>query len=113
MLLTNQVLKISDDVIVTSFINQSQQNFLFLFVIPKVQNLSKIGQETKKLQKMVNDVTVTSFLKKAQQFFVCEYFSIIPIAMQSFKLIEGQIKELQGVVPNTPGLRMTKKARAG
>ena len=39
-----------------------------------MQNLSKIGQETKKLQKMGNDVIVTLFLKIAQQFFVCEYF---------------------------------------
>ena len=43
-----------------------------------------------------------------------EYFLLIPIDVASFKLIEGQIKELQGVVPNTPPrLRMTKKARAG
>ena len=66
---------------------------------------------------MGNDVIVTSFLKIAQQFFVCEYFLLIPINVASFKLIEGQIKELHGVVPNTPetppGLRMTKKARAG
>ena len=84
----NQVLKISDDVIVTSFLNQSQQNYIFLFVIPRgisAQNLSKIGQQTKKLQ-----------------FFVCEYFLLLPIDVPSFKLIEGQIKELQGVVPNTP-----------
>ena len=60
-----------------------------------------MGQETKKLQKMGNDVIVTSFLKIAQQFFVCEYFLFIPIDVPSFKLIEGQIKELQGVVPNT------------
>ena len=49
----NQVLKISYDVTMTSFLNQFQQNFVFLFVIPKsisVQNLSKIGQETKKLK---------------------------------------------------------------
>ena len=52
---------------------------------------------------------MTSFLKIAQQFFVCEYFSVIPIDVPSFKLIESQIKELQGVVPNTPRLRMTKK----
>ena len=58
---------------------------------------------------MRNDVIVTSFLKIAQQPFVCEYFLLIPIDVPSFKLIEGQIKELQGVVPNTPGLRMTKK----
>ena len=43
-----------------------------------------------------------SFLKVAQQFFVCEYFLLIPIDVPSFKSIEGQIKELQGVVPNTP-----------
>ena len=99
-----------------SFLNQSQQNFVFLFVLPRaifVQNLSKIRQETKKLQKMGNDIIVTSFLKIAQQFFVCEYFVLIPIDVPSFKLIEGQIKELQGLVPNTPWLKMTKKAWAG
>ena len=65
----NRVLKISDDVTVTSFLNQCQQNFVFFFVIPRsisVQKLSKIEQETKKLQKMGNDVIVTSFLKIAQ-----------------------------------------------
>ena len=51
---------------------------------------------------MGNDVIVTSFLKIAQQFFVCEYFLLIPIDVPSFKLVEGQIKELQGVVPNNP-----------
>ena len=60
---------------VTSFLCQPQQNFVLLFVIPRsisVQNLSKIGQETKKLHKIGNDVIVTSFLKIAQQFFVHE-----------------------------------------
>ena len=58
---------------------------------------------------MGNDVIVTSFLKLGQQFYVCEYFLLIPIHVPCFKLIEGQIKELQGVVPNPPlGLRMTK-----
>ena len=33
---------------------------------------------------------------------MCEYFLLIPIHVPSFKLIEGQIKELQGLVPNTP-----------
>ena len=50
VILTNWVLKISDAVTVTSFLNQSQQNFVFLFVIPRgisVQNWTKIGQETK------------------------------------------------------------------
>ena len=66
-----------------------------------MKNLSKIVQETKKLQKMGNDIIVMSFLTIAQQFFVCEYSLLIPIDVLSFKLIEGQIKELQGVVPNT------------
>ena len=48
-----------------------------------MQNLSKIGQETKKLQKMENDVIVSSFLKIVQQFFVCEYFLLIPIDVPS------------------------------
>ena len=67
-----------------------------------MENLSKIGQETKKLQKMGNDVIVKSFLKIPQQFFVCEYFLLIPIGVPSFQLIEGQVKEFQGVVKNTP-----------
>ena len=75
--LTNWVLKISNDVIVTSFLNQSQQNFVFLFVIQRdisVQNLSKIRQETKKLHEMGNDIIVTSFLKIAQQFLCVSIF---------------------------------------
>ena len=56
----NWVLEITDGVTVTSFCNQSQQNFVFLFVLNtkniSIQNLSKIGRETKKLQKMGNDV---------------------------------------------------------
>ena len=51
---------------------------------------------------MGNDVIVTSFLKIVQQFFVCEYFLPTLIDVTSFKLIKGQIMELQGVVPNTP-----------
>ena len=54
VLLTNWVLKISEDVIVTSFLNQSQQNFVFLFIIPRgisVQNFSKIGQEKRSCKK--------------------------------------------------------------
>ena len=49
---------------------------------------------------MGNDVIVTSFLRIPQQLFVCEYFLLIPIDVASFQLIEGQIKELQGVIPN-------------
>ena len=111
--MTNWVLKISDDVIVTSFLNQFQQNFVFLFVKSRgisLQNLSKIGQETKKLQKMGNDIIVTSFLKTAQQFFVCEYFLLISINVPSFKSIEGQIKELQGMIPNTPRAENDQKS---
>ena len=87
-----------------------------MFVIQRgipVQNLSKIGQETKKLQKMGNDVFLTSFLKIAQKFFVCEYFLSIPIDVPSFKLIEGQIKEIQGVVSNTPQAENDQKSPAG
>ena len=50
----NRVIEIINDVTVTSFCYQSQQNFVILFVISRsisVQSLSKIGQETKKLQK--------------------------------------------------------------
>ena len=67
-----------------------------------MKNLSKFGQETKKLQKMGNQIIVTSFLKIAQQFLCVSIFLPITIDVPSFKLIEGQIKELQGVVPNTP-----------
>ena len=48
---------------------------------------------------------MTSFLKIAQHFFVCEYILLIPTDVPSFNLIEGQMKELQGVVPNTPPSR--------
>ena len=54
-----------------------------------MQKLSKIGQETKKLQTMK---IVTSFLK-TNQHFLFEQFLVIPIDVPSFKLIEGQIKE--------------------
>ena len=78
----------------------------FIFVCYTKRHLcAKFEQNrtrNKEVAKMGNDVIVTSFLKIAQQFFVCEYFLPIPIVVPSFKLIEGQIKELQGVVPNTP-----------
>ena len=58
-----------------------------------MQNLNKIGQETKKLQK--REMTSLCVISKiAQQFFLCEYFLPIPIDVASFMLIEGQIKEL-------------------
>ena len=69
------------------------------------------GQETKKLQKMEHDDIVTSFLKIAQQF-LCVSFLLIPIDVPSFKLIEGQIKELQGVVPNTSPSRAENDQKA-
>ena len=71
--------------------------------------MSKIGQDTKKLQKIGNDIIVTSFLNNPA-IFVCDYFLLIPIDVPSFKLIEGQIKELQGVVPNTPGAENDQKS---
>ena len=101
----------------TLFLNQSQQNFVFFVFYTKRHLCAKFEQNrtrNREVAKMGNDVIVTSFLKIAQQLFVCEYFLLIPIDVPIFKLIEGQKKELQGVLPNTPpGLRMTKKARAG
>ena len=41
---------------------------------------------------------------------MCEYFLPIPIDVPSFKLIEGQTKELQGVVPNTPRAENDQKS---
>ena len=49
-------------------------------------------------------------LKIAQQFSVRECFLLIPIDVPSFKVIEGQIKELQGVVPNTPQAENDQKS---
>ena len=46
---------------------------------------------------------------------MCEYFLLLPTDAPRFKLIEGQIKKLQGVVPNTPPppWEGPKKAGAG
>ena len=41
---------------------------------------------------------------------MCEYFLLIPIDVPSFELIEGQIKELQGVVPKTPWAEIDQKS---
>ena len=41
---------------------------------------------------------------------MCEYLLLIPIDVASFKLIKGQIKELQGVVPNTPRAENDQKS---
>ena len=57
-----------------------------------MQNLSEIGQETKKLQKMGNDI----ISKNSSAIFMSEYFLLIPIDVPSFKLIEGQKEELPG-----------------
>ena len=52
---------------------------------------------------------MTSFLKIADQFFVYGHFLLIPIDVPSYKLIEGQRKELQG----HPWAENDQKARAG
>ena len=62
---------------------------------------------------MGNDIIVMSFLKIAQQYFACEYLLLIPIHVPSFKLFEGQIKELQGVVPNIPPRAENDQKRPG
>ena len=41
---------------------------------------------------------------------MCEYFLLMPIDVLSFKLIESQIKELQGVVPNIPRAENDQKS---
>ena len=63
----------------------------------------------KEVAKIGNDVIVRSFLKIAQQLFGCEYLLLIPIDVQSFKLIEGQIRNYRGWY-QTPlsRLRMSK-----
>ena len=40
-----------------------------------MQNLSKIGQETKKLQKMKNDIIMTSFFKNRSEILCVSIFS--------------------------------------
>ena len=65
-----------------------------------MQNLSKIGQETKKLQKW----EMTSFLKIAQQFFVCIFYSCLLMYHVSKK------RNYRGVVPNTPGAENDQKS---
>ena len=70
-----------------------------------MQNLSKIEQETKKLQKMGNDI-----ISKHSSAIFCVYFLLILIDVPSLKSIEGQTKELQGVVPNTPRAENDQKS---
>ena len=48
-----------------------------------MQNLSKIGQETKKLRKLGNDIIVTSFLKIAQHFLCVSIFYSYLLMYQS------------------------------
>ena len=51
-----------------------------------------------------------SFLKIAQQFLCVSIFLLKAIDVPSFKLIEDQIKELQGVIPNTPRAENDQKS---
>ena len=60
---------------------------------------------------MGNDVIVASFPTIAWQCSRCEYFLLIPIDVPSFKSIEGQIKELRGLVPNTTRAENDQKPR--
>ena len=43
---------------------------------------------------MGSDLIMRSIPQIAQQCFVCEQFLLLPIDIPSFKVIEGQIKEL-------------------
>ena len=87
-------------------ISQSMSTKFCIFVCYAKRHLCAKSEQNrtrnKEVAKMGNDVIVISFLKIAQQCFVWEYFLLIPIDVPSFKLIEGQIKELQGVISNTP-----------
>ena len=89
----NRVLKINDDVIVTSFLNESQQNFAFLFVIPSGAKFEQNQTRNKEVAKNRKWRHCDVFLKIVQQF-LCVSIFLIPIDVPSFKLIEGQIKEL-------------------
>ena len=44
---------------------------------------------------MGNDISFHVISKNSSAIFVCENFLLIPIDVPSFKLIEGQIKELK------------------
>ena len=104
LLLTNRVLKISDDVTVTPFLNQSQQNSVFCLLYQEA-SLCKIWAKSDKKQRSCKNgkwrhCDVIS--KKSSAIFCAWVFLLIPIDVPSFKLIEGQIKELQGMGPNTP-----------
>ena len=119
VLLTNWVLKISDDVTVTSFLNQSQQNCVFLLVMPRdisVQNLSKIGQETRKLQKMGKRHHYDVISKNSSAIFCVWVFFTHTYWCTKFQVDWMSDKEITGggtKHPPPPMLRMTKKARAG
>ena len=90
--------------------------FYFCLLYTKRHLCAKFEQNrtrNKEVAEMENDIIVTSFLKIAQHFCVWA-FLLIPIDVPSFKLIEGQVKELQGVVPNIPPrAENDQKARAG
>ena len=110
-LMQNQPFQLSNHVTgilfftVSSFLNHSKQIFV---CYTKRQLCGKFEQNrtrNKEVAKTGNDIIVTSFLQilQTQQFFVCEYCLLIPIDVTSFKLIDGQMKGLQGLmVPSTP-----------
>ena len=99
VLLTNRVLKS----VMTSLWRHfaiDLNKILYFCLLYQETSLCKIRAKSDKKQRSCKSGLVTLFLKIAQQFFVCEYFLLVPIDVPSFKLIEGQIKELQWVVPN-------------
>ena len=101
LLLTNRVLKIIDDVI-----SQSISTKFCVFVCYTKRHLcAKSDKKQRSCKKWERRHS-----KNSSAILVCDYFLLIPIDVPSFKLIEGQIKELQGVVPNTPWAENDQKS---
>ena len=110
----DRVLQNSNDVIVTSFLNQSQQKFVILLEILScifVPNLSKIGllmfpwqhifesalMRNQAIQ-LSNDVTVTLFLNQSSQNLELFLEMIISTSVQNFSRIQCFILPWQHIL---------------
>ena len=86
-------------------ISQSISTKFCIFVCYTKRHLCRKFEQNrtrnKEVVKIGNDIT--DYISKNSSSIFCVWvFLLIPIHVPSFKLIEGQIKELQGVVPKTP-----------
>ena len=110
----DRVFQNSNDVTVTSFLNQSQQNFVILLEILScifVPNLSKIGllmfpwqhilestlTQNQAIQ-LGNDITVTLFLNQSSQKFELFLEMIISTSVQNFSRIKFFILPWQHIL---------------